>query len=68
MKTFLSLILFWTGHLISFFLRWNCFAFFYPLYNWLMTSSLTLDTKEKVWTQYVFNKDKQDSLYSKKAK
>jgi hypothetical protein len=56
MKTFLSLILYWLGHFVSFFLRWDLLSFLFPAYQKLMRLSSDLDPEGKVW-----EKNKKDS-------
>ena len=52
MKKTLSLIFYYLGDLISFFLKWDVACFFvYPVYHKLMVWSLLLDSKEEVWTR-----------------
>ena len=49
MKIFLSKILYYIGHFISFFMMCDLFAFLYPLYNKVMRLSSELDNNGEVW-------------------
>ena len=49
MKTFLSKVLYYVGDLVSWFLRFNCFSWLYPLYRKIMLLSCDLDRDGKVW-------------------
>jgi len=49
MKLILSYIFYLFGHVISILLRYNLFAFLYPLYTRCMLMSSDLDVNEKIW-------------------
>ena len=49
LKTLLSRLLYWMGHLVSVFLYCDYFAFLYPVYKKLMIWSSDLDKDGKVW-------------------
>jgi hypothetical protein len=49
MSAFSSRVLYYLGHLISFFLYCDYFAFLYPVYKKVMILSSNLDKDDKVW-------------------
>ena len=49
MKTLLSRLFYYMGHLVSFFLYCDWFCFLYPVYKKLMIWSSDLDKEGKVW-------------------
>jgi hypothetical protein len=49
MKTILSRVLYYFGHLISVFLYCDYLAFLYPVYKKVMILSSNLDKDDKVW-------------------
>ena len=50
MKTYLSMIFYFLGDLVSYLLHYNITSIiFYPLYRWLMLVSISLDKDSIVW-------------------
>ena len=49
MKTILSRVLYYFGHLLSIFLYCDYLAFLYPVYKKVMILSSDLDKDDKVW-------------------
>ena len=49
MKMLASYMLYYTGHLVSVLLHFDCFSWLYPVYNKLMIMSNKLDIHCKLW-------------------
>jgi len=52
-----SLLLFYMGDFVSFFLRFECCSFLYRFYNFLMLSSLDIDDKYNIGIWEVVEED-----------
>ena len=50
-KIFFSYIFYYLGDFTSWFLRFDCFAFLYPLYSKLMQISIELDPFGAIWKE-----------------
>ena len=50
-KIFFSYIFYYLGDSTSWFLRFDCFAFLYPLYSKLMQISIELDPFGAIWKE-----------------
>lgn len=57
MKTYLSMVFYFLGDLVSHLLHYNITSIiFYPLYRWLMLISISLDKNSIIW-ENVENKE-----------
>lgn len=69
MKTYLSIIFYFLGDVVSYFLHYNITSIiFYPLYRRLMLISISLDKKNIVWQNEANKKTEKKDLIAKLKK
>ena len=69
MKTYLSIIFYFLGDVVSYLLHYNITStIFYPLYRRLMLISISLDKDNIVWQNEVNKKTKKKDLIAKLKK
>lgn len=69
MKTYLSIIFYFLGDVVSYFLHYNITSIiFYPIYRRLMLISISLDKDNIVWQNEANKKTKKKDLIAKLKK
>lgn len=58
MKTILARIFYYIGDMISYPMHWWALGLLYPIYNQLMTWSITLDPSGEIWE--IINEENED--------